>query len=267
MAPNKRGFTLIELLVVIAIIAILAAMLFPVFAKAREKARAVTCLSNLRQIGMAITQYQADYEGFAPDQRRETDSLAATLRPYLLNAGVWRCPSDPRAPSKVYPNLAEGGRSYLPTSQWIGFTSRLRPCSCPSGVPQVASEPSPIHESLIELPAETIAVCEKHQNTDARTANWPNNIAGWRMCGSRPPPFDRLKLDGTGGTNNQPCLAQARHNGRSNFVFADGHAKLMRLEQAITPTQNLWVRNKACWSYRNLIPYFDLGGARCPQLP
>lgn len=263
----RHGFTLIELLVVIAIIAILAAMLFPVFAKAREKARTIACLSNMRQIGMALTQYQADADGFAPDQRRGTDSLASALRLYLPAAGVWRCPSDLRAPSRVYPRTLEGGRSYLPTSEWIGNTLGLRACSCQSGVPQVARQSLPVHESQIESPAETIVVCEKHGNTEARTVNWPNNIAGWRSCGNQPPPFDRLKLDGAGGTNFEPCLVGARHTAGSNYVFADGHAKLVKLEHAITPALNLWVLSKACWSYREFIPYLDLGGARCPQLP
>ncbi|MCS7301624.1 MAG: DUF1559 domain-containing protein, partial [Fimbriimonadales bacterium] len=62
----RKGFTLIELLVVIAIIAILAAILFPVFARAREKGRQTTCLSNLRQLGMAFVAYRADFEGVNP---------------------------------------------------------------------------------------------------------------------------------------------------------------------------------------------------------
>src|ERR1041385_3748666 len=64
--PNKRGFTLIELLVVIAIIAILAAILFPVFAQAREKARQTSCLSNEKQLGLAVMQYLQDYDELLP---------------------------------------------------------------------------------------------------------------------------------------------------------------------------------------------------------
>ena len=94
---RKRGFTLIELLVVIAIIAILAAILFPVFARARENARKSNCQSNLKQIGLATMQYAQDYD--------ETYHLAWTLnpttryprllQPYMKNLDVFVCPSDP----------------------------------------------------------------------------------------------------------------------------------------------------------------------------
>jgi prepilin-type N-terminal cleavage/methylation domain-containing protein/prepilin-type processing-associated H-X9-DG protein len=106
----KRAFTLIELLVVIAIIALLAGLLFPTFSQAQGKARQVTCLSNLRQIGMANLMYAADYDDFPvwggdpPDLN--TDGWAgntdvATMRPqhevlmpYSKNKEIWKCPSD-----------------------------------------------------------------------------------------------------------------------------------------------------------------------------
>ena len=99
MRTRKQGFTLIELLVVIAIIAILAAILFPVFARAREKARQASCTSNLKQIGLALQMYSSDYDGLLPlaNQYPGTDGppgLVDVLEPYTKNKQIFRCPSD-----------------------------------------------------------------------------------------------------------------------------------------------------------------------------
>jgi prepilin-type N-terminal cleavage/methylation domain-containing protein len=108
-----RGFTLIELLVVIAIIAVLAAILFPVFAQAREKARQTACSSNLRQIGLAFAMYTEDYDERLPDRRDLKVSLPTgfhpwntwpftdprggwaevVMEPYIKNPDIWACPS------------------------------------------------------------------------------------------------------------------------------------------------------------------------------
>jgi prepilin-type N-terminal cleavage/methylation domain-containing protein/prepilin-type processing-associated H-X9-DG protein len=113
MRARRRGFTLIELLVVIAIIAILAAILFPVFAQVREKARQTACASNLRQIGAAFALYTNDYDERLPDRRDLKTSLPGGFRPwtswppsdprggwaivvldpYIRNASIWSCPS------------------------------------------------------------------------------------------------------------------------------------------------------------------------------
>jgi prepilin-type N-terminal cleavage/methylation domain-containing protein/prepilin-type processing-associated H-X9-DG protein len=104
---RKRGFTLIELLVVIAIIAILAAILFPVFAQARQKARITSCLSNLNQMGKALMMYVQDYDerltphfdAYDPKQVTAGSSVVANMvkaawMPYIKNEGVFRCPAD-----------------------------------------------------------------------------------------------------------------------------------------------------------------------------
>src|SRR6266516_783159 len=112
MARERRqqcGFTLIELLVVIAIIAILAAILFPVFAQVRQKARLTSCLSNLKQLGSALSMYVQDYDEMltphldrwpkgkpSPDAGTSVvaNSLKAAWGPYIKNDGVFRCPGD-----------------------------------------------------------------------------------------------------------------------------------------------------------------------------
>src|ERR1043166_6762943 len=83
--PRQRGFTLIELLVVIAIIAILAALLFPVFAQARAQARKAACTSNLKQIALAFRMYADDFDGATP---------MSTIQGYIKNYGVLHCPAD-----------------------------------------------------------------------------------------------------------------------------------------------------------------------------
>jgi prepilin-type N-terminal cleavage/methylation domain-containing protein/prepilin-type processing-associated H-X9-DG protein len=99
MKPRRRkGFTLIELLVVIAIIAILAAILFPVFAKAREKARQTSCLSNIKQISLGWQMYAQDFdERAAPGQNSRTPLPrawnATFIDPYIKNVQIWECPS------------------------------------------------------------------------------------------------------------------------------------------------------------------------------
>jgi len=101
-APRRRpsGFTLIELLVVIAIIAILAGMLFPVFAQSREAARKTGCLSNAKQLITAVNMYAQDNDETLPHQHFDLLSIVGAswmyeLDPYIRNGGVWKCPSDP----------------------------------------------------------------------------------------------------------------------------------------------------------------------------
>ncbi|MBW3636538.1 MAG: DUF1559 domain-containing protein, partial [Armatimonadetes bacterium] len=123
----KKGFTLIELLVVIAIIAILAAILFPVFGRARENARRSSCQSNLKQIGLGMKQYVQDYDEKFPlaINKAAADATVEELRtgwaiqaqPYLKSAQIFQCPSEVNPPGGTDPSVAT-------TSYTAGYGSR-----------------------------------------------------------------------------------------------------------------------------------------------
>ena len=113
---KRNGFTLIELLVVIAIIAILAAILFPVFAQAREKARQTACLSNMRQIGAALSMYRTDYDEAQPESSPDLDpnhqdncetsyTWRACILAYVKNNQIFVCPSSPERNGFVKDNI------------------------------------------------------------------------------------------------------------------------------------------------------------------
>jgi prepilin-type N-terminal cleavage/methylation domain-containing protein/prepilin-type processing-associated H-X9-DG protein len=209
---RPHGFTLIELLVVIAIIAILAAILFPVFAQAREKARATTCLSNLKQVGLALQMYAQDHEETLPlgahvkgfNEAGTRPNFLGALVPYTKSLGIFACPSAQNASSVGY-----NAKEYDPTPQ---SSTNLMGNGVVSGRPL----------AVIPNPAEIIFVQENNYKwnwawvqpnlTDPRKGvyqNWHWNLGIRR------------------GVQEHSNL----HFGGGNLAFADGHAQYRQVNR------------------------------------
>jgi len=186
----RRGFTLIELLVVIAIIAILAAILFPVFAKAREKARQSSCLSNTKQMGLAFLSYCQDYDEMFPMGGYNYDygggaatyatiSWAWRLVPYIKNSQIFNCPS-----------LKGGGGTSV-----CNYMANYGLVGCMQyGV-------LPLSLGAIDDASSRVMSMEEYRNFTIEQANFS----------------DWCYTDGS------------RHNGGQNLSFADGHGKWYKI--------------------------------------
>ncbi len=196
---SRRGFTLIELLVVIAIIAILAAILFPVFARAREKARQASCQSNLKQIAIAAQMYSQDYdERFVPMSMGTpagTAYTASLLQPYIKNLQIFECPSY----SSAGPKNCTCGSLELPRYLSYGFN-----CGSTAGgrMPNWYG-PMGAKLSAIESPAETL-------------------FAGDSTCVNIGP-GSKYPAEGTACPSWDP-----RHNEMVNLAYVDGHVKSVK---------------------------------------
>ncbi len=190
------GFTLIELLVVIAIIAILAAILFPVFSRAREKARQTSCLSNVKQLSLAITMYTQDYDEMLVPSRQGFNGgplgliWPAFLAPYVRNTQVFVCPS------------AKGRSYYAETWDERGRLSIGLNRDTEDRNTNIAYS-----LSMFEYPSETITLAD---STPGNTGN-PEKMRGYQVMADREP-------DTQSGVG-------ARHNSGTNVGFLDGHAK------------------------------------------
>ncbi|BDI28863.1 hypothetical protein CCAX7_009140 [Capsulimonas corticalis] len=237
---RQSGFTLIELLVVIAIIAILAAILFPVFAQAREKARQITCASNEKQAGLAIFQYAQDYDETLPlanYAQHPTDTSGFVnwqyeVDPYIkggypisnsdlgtgsggLRKSVWFCPDWDRTndlfyndgtPSGTAPSTATPSKSYIANENYMG-------AYVPPTAPNVNYAKPSATLAQIKTPAQTVLTAESRGN----------NV----QCAGNDTPT-AAALGTTASDWGHYVSGRARHAGGSNYLFQDGHVKWFR---------------------------------------
>ncbi len=243
---TKSGFTLIELLVVIAIISILAAILFPVFATAREKARQTSCMSNLKQLGLAFTQYTNDYDDALPgctqydsaqgsplpdghlggwtyiisfDSTNGTSSLydpsLGALYPYVKTKAVYVCPDDVKG--------AIGGQSYAINGCVVAGQTKKKNWVVP-GLPL----------SSFVSTTDTMLLAEEAAGVNSTTPNGSISGSGCinTLTGTSDDAY--FSANGSSGSGYTNCFA-ARHSGGDCTLFLDGHTKWLSYQQLLIP--------------------------------
>ena len=239
------GFTLIELLVVIAIIAILAAILFPVFAQARAKARAISCISNLKQLGTGAMMYGQDYDECTipshlayyegtPDEYKGL--WAFTIQPYVKNFQVQTCPDSDGTWGIGWPEQPNSRvmRSYAINDEMSGWNNSKK-------------------MSSYQRPAETVQFADAFAIYDPPGDAWTGMQSAYAKYQKKPDDITQFasvpaaaQFRGPRYMNSaiqngwEAPVPAARHNGMANVSFFDGHVKAIKLSQS-------WLTNPADW--------------------
>lgn len=248
---RKNAFTLIELLVVIAIISILAAILFPVFAQAREKARQTSCVSNMRQQGLAMAMYVQDYEGFpqhsAPSSQTPRTKWADLTYPYVKNEQIYLCSSLPKElQGKAFvhnPRAFFGGYGY--NYQYLGnsrfpFTAADAAITAPAETVVIADTNGVRRDDNALLAGHYVIDPPLPSQRGARPSGDKQGYgdSGANECGS-----------GAVGFGSWRCRAvpSERHAGMVSVTFCDGHSKAMTLN-ALDDYNRDGVRDNGFWN-------------------
>lgn len=249
---NRNAFTLIELLVVIAIIAILAAILFPVFAQAREKARQTSCLAGTRQIGIAFSMYAQDNDELVPLVNQGTNTSSAcpcwpdSMQTYIKSGDFYSgCPSadlpkwQPSNSTSVSlgKNNVAYGINTLYTSDSAGIRATEKQVTTPA-VGRINVEPQePATLAEFALPASTVVFGDSNTSYIIYSGSKTDLVVS-----TDAPYADGLKLPHFGrsgnSNNNKGQRYMGRHAGGANFVFADGHSKWLNIRDAAKTNSN-----------------------------
>lgn len=228
--PVRAAFTLIELLVVIAIIAILAAILFPVFARARENARRSSCQSNLKQIGIGILQYNQDYDEKMPrdliDVNGSRYAWSVVVQPYVKSTQVFACPSNTKNQNSIAASdggIAPDGVTKIPQSYVVAGNDGFYKWPMNNSSTGY-NDHSGAAIAEINSPSQTILVWESRYGNAALN---PNH-----------------SYQGVGGTAFSEGYGLTNHLTTSNYLFCDGHVKSLKPLASVSPV-NMWVYDQA----------------------
>jgi prepilin-type N-terminal cleavage/methylation domain-containing protein/prepilin-type processing-associated H-X9-DG protein len=218
MKRRKAGFTLVELLIVLAIVGVLAALLFPVFARAREQARKTSCQANQKQILLAVTMYVQDYDGLFPkiyyhDVSGQIVTWYETLLPYTKSQQVFQCPTD--SGTKV-------GGSWKPAPKFRSSYAASYDLLWGDSLSEYAPS-APM--SRARKPATTVFLSDAGVQTESEapfvTTSSVDKDGCWLIWLS-----SNSAMQGDGSI----CGPSLRHSGMSNVGFVDGHVKAMKVE-------------------------------------